>query len=69
MTKKHFISLAETLRDDLQPELTPFMFEQVVGALAAWCHSQNSNFNEAIFRGYIAGTCGPSGGAVRRRAA
>lgn len=37
--------------------------------ITSYCHAaqnQNPLFSESRFRGYIAGTCGPCGGRVRK---
>jgi len=59
MTKKHFIALADALRGlDVPP--------RVLDALCEFCKDQNWRFNESRFRGYLAGECGPCGGAVKQ---
>ena len=63
MTKKHFIRLAEYLRDT-QLYCQPFTKEQCEH-LADFCHEQNPQFNRARWLGYIAGTNGPNGGPGR----
>lgn len=62
MSKKHFIALAEYLRDTKQycEAFTPAQLEH----LANFCHAQNGNFNRERWLGYIAGENGPSGGKV-----
>jgi len=67
MTKKNFIALAERLKDlrDHDDRVSAEAFEAVVDTMVSFCRSQNWKFNESIFCGYVAGTCGPSGGAVR----
>jgi hypothetical protein len=60
MTKKHFIRLAEYLKDTAgycEP-FTPKQQEH----LANFCHEQNPSFIYARWLGYIRGTNGPSGG-------
>lgn len=55
MTKKDFIRLADHLRGiQLSPD--------ALSAICAFCRESNPRFNETIFRGYLAGTCGPAGG-------
>ena len=70
MSKKDFIELADlirwhnqdqSLRDNPQP-FTPFQIK----LLSEFCKRQNSNFMSGRWTDYIAGECGPSGGAVKR---
>lgn len=60
MTKKHFISLAAAIRDNRK-----VYSEAVIRKLAAWCWSENQDFNESRWLSYIAGECGPSGGRIK----
>jgi hypothetical protein len=60
MTKKHFIALAQYLRDT-EGYCQPFTAEQLEH-LANFCHSQNPNFNRERWLSYIADQCGPNGG-------
>jgi hypothetical protein len=70
MTKKHFIALADMIRDTKKRyengavTAVPFTQEQICD-LADFCESQNPNFNRDLWRSYIAGKCGPNGGARR----
>ena len=64
MTKKHFIALADYLRDS-GPYCEPFTDRQIEH-LANFCHAQNFRFDKGIFVGYIKGECGPAGGAVKK---
>jgi hypothetical protein len=61
MYKKHFIELADWIRTSPVPFL-PTHIEY----LADFCKQQNSNFNRERWLGYIAGECGPNGGAVKK---
>lgn len=64
MSKKHFIALA----DELRCEREHFVLNYGQAAFdAMFCRSQNGRFDTDRFRGYIAGTCGPNGGAVKCR--
>lgn len=70
MTKKHFISLADMIRDHNRYEERTggddaFGQEQIE-RLADWCQSQNSDFKRARWLGYIAGECGPCGGLIKK---
>lgn len=72
MTKKHFISLADTIKAHNSPSwldrdalerlgLTPFTPDQLQ-TLADFCATQNPNFNRGRWLDYIAGKCGKNGG-------
>lgn len=73
MTKKHFIALADMLRTARIGEsgkgdgfgYNPFKQEHV-DFLADFLASQNPNFNRERWLAYVAGECGPNGGAVKR---
>lgn len=60
MSKKYFIALAEHIKT----ASVPFTAEHLE-VLAAFCKSQNGNFNKHRWLGYIKGECGPCGGAVK----
>lgn len=63
MTKKHFIALADAIREfNSNPENIP-IDGTVIVMLMDFCQSQNPCFNRLRWLGYIAGTCGPNGGA------
>src|SRR5438552_787783 len=64
MTKKHFIALADAIREQNKIGTTPFNDEQI-SQLAWFCQMQNSNFNKDRWLGYIAGTVGKRGGERR----
>lgn len=57
MSKKDFIALANELHSVYVPI-------DVVDALVRFCKKQNSAFKEDSWRGYLEGTCGPSGGKI-----
>jgi hypothetical protein len=71
MTKKHFIELADAIRDHNRiannrlkngdDSLAPFTPEQL-GTLAHFCRLQNSGFMRDRWLAYIAGECGKNGG-------
>lgn len=72
MTKKHFIALADCMRrlkpvglieDKGQALAAHAQWKDTVQALADFCQSQNSQFNRSWWLAYIAGECGPNGGA------
>lgn len=65
MTKKHFIALADQIRQHNKvartvPQITAYTQDQI-GALADWLKSENSHFNRARWLDYIAGISGPNG--------
>lgn len=73
MSKKDFIALADVIKEhgaatDSQCQVritdTAFTKDQIT-TLADFCASQNPRFNRARWLDYIAGKCGPSGGAVK----
>jgi hypothetical protein len=71
MTKKHFIALADTIRlhnrtnDNGIPGFSTNMFyKKQIETLADFCQSSNPNFNRERWLSYIAGECGPNGGAI-----
>jgi hypothetical protein len=61
MSKKHFIALANYL-SNTKHYCQPFTAEQI-DHLANFCHSQNPNFKRERWISFIAGECGPNGGA------
>ena len=63
MTKKHFIRLAEYLKDT-QTYCEPFT-EKRLEHLANFCHEQNHRFLSERWLGLIKGTNGPNGGRLR----
>jgi hypothetical protein len=68
MTKKHFIAMADMLREHNvvsgnNTDYTAFTTNQIE-ALADFCQAQNSNFNRDRWLGYIAGTNGKNGGKL-----
>ena len=63
MSRKHFIALAEYLRDTCG-YCEPFTDEQIQH-LANFCHAQNHQFKRERWIGYIKGENGKNGGSVR----
>lgn len=63
MSKKDFIALADDIKrsNKYGVNFTP----EHVAVLADFCKGQNGNFNRERWLDYIAGKCGPSGGAVK----
>lgn len=68
MTKKHFIALADAIRNHERRGELKFSAAQLE-MLAAFCREQNSRFDRQRWLDYIAGECGPSGGTVRSQVA
>ncbi len=69
MTKKHFIALADAIREfnqyTLEGSKTANHFDtQQISVLADFCRSSNPNFNRERWLSYIAGECGPNGGTI-----
>lgn len=77
MTKKHFIALADAIREAKPKESRYYSTAEYLSALQAWedtrdmvaqfCQRQNGQFNRGRWLSYIAGECGPSGGEVKAR--
>ena len=66
MTKKHFIELADTLREYSQHISCRADYEALLNQMAHFCQSQNSRFDRSRWLAYIAGDCGPNGGKVAK---
>jgi hypothetical protein len=65
MSKKHFIALAEYLRDT-SGYCEPFTGKQIEH-LANFCHSQNPAFKRGRWMAFIRRECGPNGGILKGR--
>jgi len=70
MTKKHFIALADSLRDmresiNYYADSDSIDVQTVINRLADFCLQQNPQFNRQRWLGYIAGTNGRNGGKVK----
>lgn len=77
MTKRHFIAIADVLRD-LNPGLClsghgpkvedgrEMQHNDTIEALASFCSRQNPQFDRSRWLGYIAGTNGPNGGTAKK---
>ena len=65
MTKKHFIALADAIREHNKyyegATFNTFQLE----TLASFCSCQNRNFNRQLWLDYIDGKCGPGGGKLK----
>lgn len=73
MTKKHFIALADAIKDYNENSfpagtntVSPlqFTYTQLI-CLADFCAAQNPNFNRERWLGYIAGENGKNGGKLK----
>jgi hypothetical protein len=63
MTKKHFIALADAIREHnrLYSQYGDGFTEIYLNTLADFCESQSLRFNRQRWLDYIAGECGPGG--------
>ncbi len=61
MSKKHFIALANAIKNTRYS--VPWT-DQHLQVLEEFCRSQNIAFNRARWRGYIRGENGPNGGKI-----
>ncbi len=78
MTKKHFIELADVIRQTKPKDPEPdgrissiligelAQWEHMKDALADFCQEFDPRFNRKRWLDYIAGTCGPNGGSVKK---
>lgn len=68
LSKKDFIALADATRILLRHDADKGLVSEgaLVDMLVQFCREQNPRFDEERWRGYLAGTCGPSGGVLRR---
>ena len=67
MTKKHFIALADAIREHdetFAPSGSEFTPEQL-RTLAGFCKAMNFQFNQERWLDYIAGKCGKNGGKIK----
>ena len=73
MTKKHFIALADAIREYNRNAfkagsntVSPLQFGHTqLLVLADFCAASNPRFNRERWLAYIAGECGPNGGKVK----
>ena len=64
MSKKHFIALADAIREHTYNDTTVSheFTDGQLEVLGDFCQAQNPNFNRDRWLGYIAGTNGKNGG-------
>ena len=74
MTKRHFIALADVLRETEPLKLNQKnarasaehrQWELMRDALASFCETQNPRFLLHRWLGYVNGECGPNGGGLK----
>ena len=74
MSKKDFIALADAIkehnriadqRERFGSTKDHFFSEDQISSLADFCEDQNPNFKRDRWLDYIAGNCGPNGGAIK----
>lgn len=72
MTKKDFIALAKAIRQhnadvaaDTAHRFTQAFDENQLETLTQFCQQVNPDFKRGRWLEYIAGSCGPNGGAVK----
>jgi hypothetical protein len=63
MSKKHFIALADAIKTANADPNFPHFDARQIETLANFCRFSNPMFNRERWLAYIAGTCGPNGGA------
>ena len=56
MSKKHFIAMADTIREHNKYNPDSAFTSEQIAVLASYCKQQNSNFLADRWLGYIAGT-------------
>ncbi|MBO0695598.1 MAG: hypothetical protein J2P56_05795, partial [Verrucomicrobia bacterium] len=63
MTKKHFIQMADYVREhNTHPDRGVHFTDGQIRTLAEFCYAQNPRFNRERWLSYIKGECGPNGG-------
>lgn len=64
MTKKHFIALADWIKE--HKGYSHGFNQSTIDSLANFCQSQNANFKHDRWLDYINGSCGKNGGRINR---
>jgi len=62
MSKRHFIELADMIRENRE-----HFNQEAIDALAKWLKGQNPAFMPGRWFDYIDGKCGPNGGAIKSK--
>lgn len=66
MTKKHFIALADAIKDHNALAADKDKFTDAhLDTLARFCFLQNGGFMGSRWRNYINGLCGRNGGTIK----
>lgn len=71
MTKQHFVALADSIRAHnsalahISGQAADTFTASQIAALADFCKAQNPAFKRDRWLSYIAGQCGPNGGAIK----
>ncbi len=65
MSKKHFIALANMIREANSHDFTDHFTDSQLDALADFCRDQNRDFKKQRWVDYIKGKCGPNGGNIK----
>ena len=68
MTKKHFIALADAIREhnNTHTDWSETFNMSHLNVLADQFQAENPRFNRERWFNYIAGICGPNGGAIKQ---
>jgi hypothetical protein len=68
MTKKHFIALADAIREANSNHHASYHYNPgQLNDLADFCQSQNPRFDRQRWLGYIRGVNGKNGGKIKTR--
>jgi hypothetical protein len=65
MTKRHFIALADAIREHNRCLPKDQFSHDQLATLADFCRSTNTAFLRNRWLEYIKGECGPNGGAIK----
>ena len=60
MSKQDFVALADVIKQNKH-----LFSSEAIGVLVGFCVRQNSAFKKYRWIEYIAGKCGPNGGAIK----
>ena len=62
MSKQDFVALADVIKQNKH-----LFSSEAIGVLVGLCRTQNSAFKKDRWIDYIAGKCGPNGGAIKHQ--